>query len=121
MGPFLVVQLDVIADRAPGVADRLVGPQVDFFVLDAAPYALDEYVVALSAFAVHRQLNTSAQYRLGECACRELASLIGVHDVRVPIAGKRFFQRLDGMHRLQRNGHAVRNNLATRPSTTAVK
>ena len=35
MGPFLIVQLNVFADGAPGMADRLVRFQVHLHVLDA--------------------------------------------------------------------------------------
>ena len=45
MGSFAVIQLDVFADGAPGVADRLVRFQVDLFIFDAAPHPLN-----LSAF-----------------------------------------------------------------------
>ena len=72
MGPFPVVQLDVFANGTPGMADRLVGLQVDLFVFDAAPYALDEHVIAPASLAVHRQPDAPAQYGRGERARREL-------------------------------------------------
>ena len=50
-----------------------------------------------------------------------LAALIGVHDVGVSIAGERFFQRFNGMHGLQRDRHAVREDLRLAQSTTAVR
>lgn len=52
---FPVIQLDVFANGTPGMADRLVGVQVDLFVLDAALYLLDEHVIAPASLAVHRQ------------------------------------------------------------------
>ena len=112
MRTFAVVLLNVLANGTPSVVDRLVGSQINLFVLDAAPHALDEHVVAPGAFAVHRQPNASAQHRLGEGSRRELAALIGVHDAGVPIAGERFFQRFNGMHGLQRDRHAVREDRA---------
>jgi hypothetical protein len=75
MRTFAVVELKVFANGAPGVADRLVGSQINLFLLDAAPHALDERMSARGAFAVHRQSNASAQHRLGECYRRELAAL----------------------------------------------
>ena len=48
-----VVELDVATDRRSGLVDRLVGMQVNLFVLDGLPDALDEDVVAPAAAAVH--------------------------------------------------------------------
>ena len=106
MGPFPVVQLDVFANGTPGMADRLVGLQVDLFVLDAAPYPLDEHVIAPASLAVHRQPDAPAQYGRGERARRELAALIGVHKVRQPVTSERFFQCLDSVYGLARRSPA---------------
>ena len=48
-----VVEVEVAADRGAGLADAVVGAQIDLLVFDAAPQPLDEDVVAPSAFAVH--------------------------------------------------------------------
>jgi hypothetical protein len=66
MRPLPVVQLDVFAVRAPGVTDRLVGFQIHLFVLDAAPHALDDYVVARRTPALHRQFEAAIQDRVGK-------------------------------------------------------
>jgi hypothetical protein len=50
------------------MADRLVRLKVSLFVLDAAPYAFDEDVVAPGTFAVHRHTDLSAQHGVCECA-----------------------------------------------------
>jgi len=115
MRSFPVVQLNVFADGTPGMADRLVGFQVVLLALDAAPYPLDEHVIAPASLAVHRQPDAPAQHGLGERARRELTALIGVHDVRQPVTGERFLQRFDGVHGLQRDGDPVREYLAARP------
>ena len=72
MGTFAVVQLNALANGTPGVVDRLVGSQINLFVLDAAPHPFDEHVVAPGPFAVHRQPHAPAQHGLGERARREL-------------------------------------------------
>src|SRR5215470_7865708 len=56
--------------------------QVDVFVLQAAPQALDEHVVHPAAAAVHRDLDTGAFERAGEGHAGELAALVGVEDLR---------------------------------------
>ena len=46
MGPAAVVEGHIAADRGPGVGDGVVGPQVNFLILDRPPKPLDEDVVA---------------------------------------------------------------------------
>lgn len=96
------------------MADRLICPQVNVLALDPAPHAFNEHVVAPCTVAVHRHADVAAEHCLGEHTGRELATLIGVHDIGVPVAGERLFQRLDGMHDVQRDCHAMRKDLATR-------
>jgi hypothetical protein len=38
-----VIEAQVTADRSTGLADTVVGSQIDLLVLDAAPQALDEH------------------------------------------------------------------------------
>ena len=47
-----VIKVDITTDRSTGLADAVVGSQVHFLVLDAAPQALDEYVVSPSPVPV---------------------------------------------------------------------
>ena len=48
-----VAEVDVLADRRSGLADRRVGVQVDMLVLARSPDVVDEDVVATAALAVH--------------------------------------------------------------------
>src|SRR5271156_2589295 len=52
-----IIEVEVAADRSPRLADAVVGSQIDLLVLDAAPQAFDEHVVAPSALAVHADSN----------------------------------------------------------------
>ena len=53
-----VVEMEVPADRRNGVADTLIGLQVNFLVLHAAPQPLDEHIVSPAALAIHADLDT---------------------------------------------------------------
>src|SRR3954449_8493634 len=48
-----IVEGQVSADRGPGLADRVVGPEIHLLVLDRSPEPLNEDVVAPSALAIH--------------------------------------------------------------------
>ncbi len=49
----MVVVLNVRPDSLPGDAQVIVSVQVDVHVLQASPEALDENVIAPTAFAIH--------------------------------------------------------------------
>ena len=48
-----IVEVEISADRAAGLADAFVGSQIDLLVFDATPQPLDEHVVPPGPFAVH--------------------------------------------------------------------
>src|SRR3954464_8750659 len=53
MGSPPIVKGEVSADRGPGLADRVVGPEIHLLVLDRSPEPLHEDVVAPGALAIH--------------------------------------------------------------------
>ena len=53
MWPAPIVEVDVSANASLGVGHRVVGVQVDLFVLDRLPQSFHEDVVAPRALAVH--------------------------------------------------------------------
>jgi len=55
--------------------------EVNLLVLDAAPQALGENVVAASAPAIHADLNASTQQQLGVLWAGEMAPLVAVPDL----------------------------------------
>ena len=91
----------VFVDGTPGMADRLERFQVDLLVLDAAPPARQTRYRA--SFPYRSSPAAPAQHGLGKHASRELATLIRIRDVWQTLAGERFIQRFDGMHRFQRD------------------
>ena len=80
MRSVLVIPVQAVADGAAGVADRVIGFQIDLFIFDAAPHPCDEHVVTPGTLSIHRQQNVPAEYRVGEFGCGELAALIRVDD-----------------------------------------
>ena len=53
VGPFLVVELEIISDPSFGFGRILISFQIDFFVFQTAPHPFDEDIVDPSALAVH--------------------------------------------------------------------
>jgi hypothetical protein len=61
-----------IIGMAAMVAGAVVGPQIHLLVLDAAPQAFDEHLVAPSPLAVHANRNAMVGQHAGEYRAREL-------------------------------------------------
>ena len=77
MRPPSVVEIQLPADRGSGVADGVVGAQVDLLVFDRLPEPLDEDIVPPGALAVHRDLDLLGQQHFGEVGAGELAAIEG--------------------------------------------
>src|SRR5215471_12027424 len=90
----LLLEVEVAIDRGAGVADAVIGSQVDLLVFDAAPQPLDKDVVAPSSFAVHADCNVIVGERAGEGRASELRSLVGVEDTWFAVTSQRILQRL---------------------------
>ena len=87
VGPYGVIELQIAADRSSGLADRGAGTQVDRFVLDGLPDALDEDIVAPAVLAVHADPDSFFFEPPGEGFAGEPAALVGVEDFRFVIPG----------------------------------
>jgi hypothetical protein len=68
MRTMFVVEPDVAPDVVLGLRSIVVGPQVDFFVLDRSPEPLDEDVVAPGALAVHADVDAVTFEEVDEVA-----------------------------------------------------
>ena len=84
-GPRAIVEVQIPADRGAGLADAVVGVQIDLLVLDRSPDPLDEDVVAPGALAVHADRDLVLRSAAGEGLAGELAALIGVEDLRLSV------------------------------------
>jgi len=85
-----IVELEVPRQPRARVLNRLVGVQIDFLVLHATPQTFDEHVVAPRAFAVHADRDAAILEHRGEGLTGELRTLVGVEDLRLPVARQRF-------------------------------
>src|ERR1700759_76174 len=95
MGPAPIVEGQVSADRGAGLADRVIGSEVDLLGLDRPPEPLDEDVVAPGALPVHAYGDAGLVQHAGEALAGELRALIGVEDLGPAVTGDGFLQRLD--------------------------
>ena len=77
-----IVKLEITSDLVPGLANRLIGMQVDVLVFERTPQPLDEDIVGPAALAIHTDLDTLFFEPSGEGFTGELTSLIGVEDLR---------------------------------------
>ena len=72
MGSLAVVEFEIPTNRRPGFADRTIGAQVDLFVFDGPPQALDEDIVAPGPLAIHADRNLVTFQQLREGQARKL-------------------------------------------------
>src|ERR1700737_4358662 len=77
-----VVEAEVSADGSPGLGHRVVGSEIYLLVFDRPPKPLDKDIVTPCAFAVHADGDAILDQHAGELGAGELATLIGVEDVR---------------------------------------
>src|ERR1043165_3480937 len=98
-----IIEVEVAVDRGAGVADAVVGSQVDLLVFDASPQPLDKDVVAPSSFAVHADCNVIVGERADEGRASELRSLVCVEDIWFAVTSQCILQRFDAESRLHRN------------------
>ena len=66
MAPFMVVEIEVAPQSAPGFVKVGVVVQIDLFVFHAAPQTLDVDVVETAAAAVHADTNLGLVAKLEE-------------------------------------------------------
>src|ERR1700675_2134109 len=90
-----IVEVQISADRGARLADAVVSSQIDFFVLDRSPDALDEDVVAPRALAIHADGDRVCDQHVGKVGTGELTSLIGIEYPGPAVFGQCFLQCLD--------------------------
>jgi hypothetical protein len=93
VGPDCVVELDVPSQAGSGLLHRLICVEVDLLVLDRSPDALDEDIVAPTAFTVHADGDVVFLQQPGEDIAGELAALVGVEYLRPAVFGQRLSDR----------------------------
>ncbi len=76
-----VVEVQIASQGAPGLRAGVLGPQVNFLVLDGAPQSLDEDIVSPATLAVHADTDVVLLEQVGKCQRRELTALVGIEDL----------------------------------------
>lgn len=92
MRPELIIEGQVTYHPVLGVSDGLVRVQIDLFIFETPPQPLDEDIVPPPPCPIHTDLNPVVVQQSGECLARELATLIGVEDLWLTIAGDGLLQ-----------------------------
>lgn len=90
----------------------LKGMEIDAFVFERPPQALDEHVIEPTSAPVHADADLAFLQHFREPGRRKLRALIRVEDIRSAIADQGLLQRLAGGHRVRQ---APRQNLTRRP------
>lgn len=89
--------------------------QVDALAFQAAPEPFDKDIVEEPAFGIHRDAHAGAAQTICPGKGREVAPLVGVHDLWRPEAVDRLVQSLDTEVGFQRVRNAPGQNLASMP------
>ena len=98
-----VVERQIAGQPVPGGGHAFIGAQVDLLVFDATPEPLDEDVVAPGPLAIHADLEAGVLQCLDEVYRRELAAVVGVHDLRRAVSGHGLVQHLQAGPGFQRD------------------
>ena len=113
--PPMVIEGDPRSDGSLCLRPGLPGMQVDAFVFQGPPQALDEDIVDAPPLAVHRDAGADALQPICPGEGRELAALVSVHDRgrAEPVDG--LVQRLDAEVRFKGVRYAPGQNFAREP------
>jgi hypothetical protein len=91
----LIVETEPCADAGSGFRDCCIPVKVNLLVSEAAPQSLDKDVVHAPALAVLAGHDAMPLQGAGKVVAGELASLVGIEDLRPAIARERFLECLD--------------------------
>ena len=88
-GASLVVEAQIRGQVSFRIGNAVIGLEIHFLVLDRLPQSLDKNVVPPGPLAVPADPNIVRLEQTGELVAGELATLIGVEDLRatVPVEG----------------------------------
>ena len=71
------VESNPLLDSCPGLSHRLIGFEIDFLVLQAAPLPLDEDIIRPAAFPIHADYDVGRFQCTGKLLTGELRALKG--------------------------------------------
>ena len=94
MGPFIVVEVEVLAKAASGLSAVLIGFQIYLFVLHRPPQPLDEQIVVVASFTIHADSDPMLLQEPRESFSGKLGAPVGVEYLWLPLP-ERVFEGLD--------------------------
>ena len=100
MTTVIIVEIEVFSKRGASLVYGCVGLEIHLLVFDGAPQPFDEHVVPPTALAVHADIDRVGLQAVCEGLGGELRPLVGVEDLRGPIARYGLLQGLDAGVRL---------------------
>ena len=115
MRPRLVIACQVPPHALTGGADAVIGPHLHLLVLHAPPQPFHAHVIPPAPGAVHTDLDAMVFQESRELLAGELAALVRVEDVRIPVADQRLVDGIDAEVSRQRVRPPPRPHSATRP------
>jgi len=81
MGSLVIVEREIAAETALRFAGMGIFGEIDLLVLDGAPQALGEDVVAGAPPAIHADLHAGGEQQIGVLGAGEVAALVAVPDL----------------------------------------
>ena len=114
MGPPDVVEIEVPSEAGLGATNRVVGAQIDLFVLDRARHPLDEYVVQSRHFTVHADRHATGLQGARAVVTHQLAPLLDVEDLRLAELAEGLLQHLHAERRAHADRYPVQRHAAAR-------
>src|SRR3954454_10302545 len=90
-----VVKADPFSDPHLGLLPVGIALQIDVLVLQRPPQAFDEDVIHPAAATIHRDPDSGRRQHAREGGAGELASLVGIEDLRPTEPRQRFLERRD--------------------------
>lgn len=102
MRPPCVVERQISTQAFPSRRHAVIGAQIYLFIFDRPPEPFDKDVVSPRAFAVHADLDIGILQGLDEVYGRELAALVGIHDLGLSMLAHGVLQGVDARPGFQR-------------------
>src|SRR5262252_3421652 len=115
MGTLAIVEVEIASNGAAGFTDALVSSQIHLLVFDASPQTLNKHVVSPSPLAIHADRYSSVGKDTGERRAGELAALICVEYVRLPVTSQCIFKRGNAERGFHGDRQPPRQHAATEP------
>src|SRR6516162_5127214 len=115
MWTLAIVEIEIASNAAAGFTDALVSSQIHLLVFDASPQTLNKHVVSPSPLAIHADRNSPVGKDTGERRAGELAALICVEDVRLPVTSQCVFNRRNAERGFHGDRQPPRKHAPTEP------